>query len=343
MTDEDLLLHDPGLSFGSGVVGVCDICGKRQAVIVLQKERYKLCVLDFLNKTWINSKTTPGRPLPPYRSERIWFDTEATASGRAQGVVLSPTKPTRRPVVLVTSDVYGLTTLVLDAGIRLAREGFEVFLPDLNKLDGLGPRDHIGLRADVRFRGGVRVESPRVRKLVTLYDDALAHLRARPLADVQKVGIFGASYGGSLACAVAGEDRGIAALALAFPCPVQPADYLRLINAPVLFVAGDRDPLAARARAQFEAARSAGGLDVRYERFAGQQHLFLARDSPAYSLAPAEEGWRKILGFLRERLMPPPPRPPAPPTVSTIPPTAGPRPAPAPSAATPPVAAPSPG
>ena len=77
MTDEDLLHHRPNSEFGSGVIGACDICGRRQAVIVLQKERYQLCVLDFLNKSWTGSTKKPGAPLPPYRSERIWFPTRA--------------------------------------------------------------------------------------------------------------------------------------------------------------------------------------------------------------------------------------------------------------------------
>lgn len=314
MGDEDLLLADKTLPFGSGVIGVCDICGKRQAVIVLQKERYKLCVLDFLNKAWLGSKAAPGRPLPPFRSDRVWFDSPAAPGGRGQGILLTPTKEVRHPAVLVTSDVFGLTTMVLDAGLRLAHEGFEVFLPDLTKTELLGASDHVALRADARFRGGVRVESARVRKTVTFYNDALAFLRARPMVDPQKTAVFGASYGGSLALAVAGEDRTITAVAVASPVPIEPANYLRLLNAPVLIVAGGRDPVAARSLAQVRAQKGSG-IDVQEEIYSERSHLFLARDSGAYDLASAEAAWKRILLFLRERLVPPPPKPPTPPVV----------------------------
>ena len=60
MRDDDRLLNLTDAEFGTGVVGVCDICGTRQAVIVLKKERFKLCVLDFLNKTWLKTDKKPG-------------------------------------------------------------------------------------------------------------------------------------------------------------------------------------------------------------------------------------------------------------------------------------------
>ena len=120
MTDADLMLTLPDLEFGSGIVGVCDVCGKRQAVIVLQKERYKLCVIDFLNKKWIGSSAKPGVPAPLFRSERIFFPTTSVKAGQAQAVVLSPTRVVKHPAVLITPDVHGLTTAILDGAIRLA-------------------------------------------------------------------------------------------------------------------------------------------------------------------------------------------------------------------------------
>lgn len=335
MSDEDVLLPDTTLPFGSGIIGICDVCRKRQAVIVLQKERFQLCVLDFLNKAWIGSKAPPGRPLPPYRSERIWFETEASPSGKAPAVVLSPTRAVRRPAVLVTPDIYGLTTLLLDGGVRFAREGFEVFLPDLGKYDALSPLDHLALRRELHFGGGVQIGSPRVRRLVALYRDALRALRSRTLVDPEKVALFGASYGGSLALALAGEETNIAALALAFPCPIRPAEYLRLLHVPVGFFAGESDPRARRARLQLEQHLAAEPA-ARFGSYPGMRHLFLARDLRPYDLPSAERAWSDILAFLRERLLPPPPRPPAPPVVHAAPPAKAPA---APAAPPPPVTA----
>jgi dienelactone hydrolase len=315
MSDEDLLLPNPELQFGSGIIGVCDICGKRQAVIILQKERFKLCVLDFLNKSWLGSKAPPGRPLPPYRSERVWFATDASPTGKGSGVLLTPTKVVRRPCVLVTPDVYGLTSMVLDSGIRFARAGFEVLLPDVGRLDGLSPLDHPAIRSDVLLRGGLRVESPRVRKLVGFYLDALGYLRGRPMIDLDKTAVFGASYGGSIALALAGEVRNMTAVAVAFPVPVRPVEYLRLITAPVLFVSGEADRRALAARRQLESLAGPTGVDVTFESYAGRGHLFLSREHRGYNVASAEAAWARIVAFLQAKLLPPPIKPPSPPVV----------------------------
>ena len=312
MGDDDLLLDLEGLSFGSGVIGICDICGKRQAVIVLQKERFKLCVIDFLNKTWIGSKIVPGAPLPPYRSERIWYPTTAAKEGQAPAVVLTPTKVVKHPVVLITPDVYGLTTTLLDGAIRFAKQGFEVLLPDLGRTSFVGAGDHLSLRWGARTGGGVAVGSARVRRLVRLYGDALAYLRGREMSDPDKSALFGVSYGGSFAAALAAEEPKLSALVLAYPMPIRPAEYARLVTAPTLVLAGDSDPAAARAVAQFRDA-SAANLTLKVVVVPSARHGFLARDLSGFDEARAESAWNEAVGFLRERLLPPPPKPPAPP------------------------------
>ncbi|HEV2519214.1 MAG TPA: dienelactone hydrolase family protein [Thermoplasmata archaeon] len=311
MTDADLLLDIPNPEFGSGVVGVCDICGKRQAVIVLSKERFKLCVIDFLNKKWAGSAATPGAPLPPYRSERVWYPTTATKSGRAPAILLSPTKIVRHPGILFTPEVHGLTTAILDGAIRLAREGFEVMLPDVDRSSVVGPSDHAALRWGARGKGGVAYDSPGVRRLTSLYRDALAFLRGAPMADPEKTAIVGLSYGATLALILAAEEQKLSALVLAYPVPVRPPELVRLVSAPTLFVAGRRDRLAQQARLQLETGVPSGSLTMVDAGEVGRN--FLARDLRAYRLANAEAAWREVGGFLKLRLFPPPPKPPQPP------------------------------
>ncbi|HTT73552.1 MAG TPA: dienelactone hydrolase family protein [Thermoplasmata archaeon] len=325
MRDDDRLLDLPDPEYGSGVIGVCDICGERQAVIVLSRERFKLCVLDFLNKTWLKTDKKPGAPLPSYRSERVWFDSVVSSTGKASAIVLSPTKVVRHPIVLVTPDVYGLTTTVLDAAIRFAREGCEVMLPDVAKTDGIGAAHHLTLRSSAQFRGGVAADAKRVTELVGLYTDALEFLRHREMVDPTKSALFGASYGGSLATLLAARETRLGALVVAYPMPIKPDGIPSLVSAPVLFLAGDADRAAAKARRQFEAAR---GPNVAYVTLPGARHHFLSRDLGAYDLAQAERAWSAAVGFVKQQLMPPPPRPPPPPVrpPDAAPPTA-PRPA----------------
>jgi dienelactone hydrolase len=311
MRDDDLLLSTPGLEFGSGVIGPCDVCGKRQAVIVLTKERFKLCVIDFLNKTWVASKAKPGAPLPPYRSERVTFPTDAIASGEAAGILLVPTKIVKHPIVLITPEVYGITTSLLDASIHFARAGFEVLIPDVGKTGLFGPTDHLSSRLAIRTKGGVPVTSPRIAKLVRYYADALNYLRGREMVDAEKSAVFGLSFGGSIALAVAGIDQKLSAVALAYPMPVAPANAVELVTTKVFVVAGHRDRYAAASRKQLE--RLPAG-QVEFDDVVGVGHNFLSRDLRAYDQNRAEQSWGRFVAFLNRQLRPPPPKPPAPPT-----------------------------
>lgn len=321
MRDDDRLLNLSDVEFGSGVVGVCDICGTRQAVVVLTKERFKLCVLDFLNKTWIKTDKKPGAPAPLYRSERITFDTKAASTGKAQAIVLSPTKAVKHPLVLLTPDVYGITTTLLDAGIRFAREGFEVLIPDILKTEGVGAGHHFALRSSARFRGGVALGSRKVAELLRLYGDALDCLRARDMVDPTKAAIFGTSYGASLAIGLAAQDTRLAAVALAYPMPVRPPDLAKLVTVPLLFVAGSADRSAAKAKSQLTAVQSSGRTAFEFVEVPGAHHDFLARELSVYTVGPAEFAWARILEFLKRNLMPPPPKPPLmPPRPAAVPP-----------------------
>ena len=324
--DNDRLLNLPEPEFGSGIIGVCDICGTRQAVIVLSKERFKLCVIDFLNKTWLKTDKKPGAPVPPYRSERVWFPTDVVPSGRAPAVMLTPTKVVKHPGIVVVPDSYGLTTTVLDGAIRFATQGFEVLLPDFTKTDGFGPSYHAALRSGAMLRGGVDVRSKKIADIVHLHSDALAYLREREMVDPGKTAVFGTSYGATLALVLAAEDTRLSAVALAYPMPTRPADLSKLVTAPLLFVGGSLDRYAARARRQLEHAHAGGKTPFEYVDLPRARHHFLSRDLRNYDLAMAEEAWGRILAFLKQQLMPPPPKPPAPTPpkpAATAPPSAG--------------------
>ena len=317
MRDNDKMLDLPP-TFGSGVVGVCDICGTRQAVVVLNKERFKLCVVDFLNKTWLKTTQKPGSPLPPYRSERIWIPTDSAKNGRAPGIVLTPTKAIRRPGILVTPDVFGITTTLLDGAIRFAREGFEVLLPDVAKTDSIGPGHHLAMRGSVRVRGGIRTSGRKVESFTSLYEESLAYLRGRELVDPNKTAVFGVSYGASLALSLAARDTRLGAVVLAYPMPVQPAELSRLVTAPLLYVGGTSDRWAARARHQLDSARGEAKSPFQFEDIQGARHGFLSRDLSAYDLQLAERAWTRILAFLKQQLLPPPPKPPAAPPPKAV-------------------------
>jgi dienelactone hydrolase len=312
-------------------------------VIVLAEERFKLCVLDFLNKSWIGSAAKPGRPLPPYRSERVWFPTDFGAGTPAPAVLLVPTKEVRRPGVLVVPEAFGLTTTLLDAGIRFARAGFEVLLPDVGKTPGLSFADGFRLRTLPRARGGVSLDSDRLRKWIGLYVDALRFLRGRPLVDPDRCGVFGVASGAALAIGLAAEDRKLSAIAVVSPVPIRPPEYVRAVTAPLLAVVGERDRRAAgAARAWGGSASGTGTPSVEITTLPAVGPTFLSRDLRGYDLPAAERAWTTVVEFLRSRLFPPPPKPPPPPKIVPPPVAAAPpstAPAAKPAAPAPPVPA----
>jgi dienelactone hydrolase len=233
------------------------------------------------------------------------------ASGEASAVVLRPTKIVKHPVILITPEVYGITTSLLDAAIHFAREGFEVMLPDTGKTALFGPGDHLSTRLAMRTKGGLAVTSPRVSKLTEYYADALTYLRGREMVDPDRSAVFGLSYGGSLALALAGLDQKLTAVAVAYPAPLAPAEALNLVTARIYFVAGRRDRKAAAARAQLEKVIP---KQVEFESVTEVGHDFLSRDLRAYDQNRAEATWAHVVAFFKRQLMPPPPKPPAPPT-----------------------------
>jgi dienelactone hydrolase len=141
------------------------------------------------------------------------------------------------------------------------------------------------------------------------------------MVDAEKSGAFGASYGGSLAVALAGEDHRLGAVVLAYPMPIRPAGFLTLLTAPVLLLLGARDSRARKSRGQFEEAARAGQVSLEVAEFPGAKHLFLARDfRGAYDIPQAEAAWARAVAFFQSKLMPAPPRPPATPRPVSVPP-----------------------
>lgn len=331
MTDEDLMLEGPPGEFGSGVVGVCDICHQRQAVIVLSKERFKLCVIDFLNKAWIKTDAKPAAPTPPFTSSREYLPTRAVPGGRAPVVVLSPTKQVKRPSVLVVPEVFGLTTQVLEAGVRLAHEGYEVILPDFAKTPGVNLATYAKLRGYRMLFDSVPVSQTRREPYLRVLEDCRLHVRSRPMVDPTHFGVLGISYGGALALAYAAQTPEVETVALAYPFMIRPTGWLQALRASVLAVYGADDNVAAPSLLLLREAARRYGFPFESLVLPGARHHFLNRDSKAYRLPEAELAWTRMMAHMKVSLQPPKVAP-TPPHLASRDPLAAPRPTPPASA-----------
>jgi carboxymethylenebutenolidase len=317
MTDEDLLLERPVGEFGSGVVGICDVCHQRQAVIVLGKERFKLCVLDFLNKSWVKSEAKPEAPTAPFVSSREYLPCRAVPGGEVPVVVLSPTRVVKRASALVVPEVYGLTTQVLEAGVRLAHEGFEVVMPDFAKTPGINLGTYLWLRGYRMLYDSVPVSRTRRERYLRVLDSCREYVQSRNLVDPSRFGVLGVSYGGALALAYAAQTPEVNVVGLAYPFMIRPASWLRQMKAPVLAVYGSSDTLVAPSLLLLREAAARYGFPFDSLVLAGARHHFLNRDSKAYRVAEAELAWTRLMAHMRAGLEPPKPAPPKPPHVTT--------------------------
>ncbi len=80
-------------------------------------------------------------------------------------------------------------------------------------------------------------------------------------------------------------------------------------------MSGAADGAARKARQHLEVGSRAASNPVEIFEVPGARHGFLARDLSAYDLPQAEAAWTRIQAFLKQRLLPPPPKIPTPPGV----------------------------
>ncbi len=309
MPDEDLLLRDvPNREFGAGVVGVCDICHKRQAVIILSKERYQLCVMDFLNKSWIKADEKPQAFTVPFTSTTDFISTPSVPGGILHAIRLRPTKIVKHPLVVVAPDPYGVTTQTIEAAVRFVREGYEVIFPDTGRIPGLSFAVEYGLTRGMRlWKGTVWLPRARRERLLRLLDVCRLHALEDEMVDPTKQALFGASYGGAYALAYAAETEGLRAVALAYPYCVSPIGRLASIKAPVHTVYGSGDTRAGQSGVLLQRSLPRWGIEYTSKVIPRAGHNFLGRDEKTYRVRSSELAWKDLLGFVRAQLEPPPP------------------------------------
>jgi dienelactone hydrolase len=326
MPDEDLLLDNVQPVFGTGIVGVCDICHARQAVIVLSKERYKLCVQDFLNKSWLRTTEKPGALTLPFSSFTEYVPTRAVPGGQAISVRLKPTKTVKHPLVTIVTDIFGPTAEVLEAGIRFARAGYEVVIPDIGRTPGFGLPKHMFDWSMNALTGTVPISASKRERLFKVVDVCRRKALEDITVDPSHQAIFGISYGGALALAYATESTDLSAVVLAYPDGLPPQSRLATLKAPVFVMCGGKDKAAGTSSSKLESAAKKWGFPVEVCKIDGADRRFLSRDDPKYRVQVAEAGWRVMMFYLKDKFEPPPAAPakPAPPAAA---PTEAPKPA----------------
>lgn len=222
--------------------------------------------------------------------------------GTLPGYFARPESGKALPTVLVVQEIFGVHEYIRDVCRRLAKRGYLAIAPELYFRQGSvkdKPLDEV--RAIV---GKV----PDAQVLADL--DACAAWAATSGGDPARLAITGFCWGGRMVWLYAAHNPRLKAgvawygrlVGTASPLtPKQPVDLAAALKAPVLGLYGGQDAgIPVDTIDTMRAALKAAGQPSEIHVYADAPHAFHADYRPSYRQAAAEDGWRRLLGWLAE-------------------------------------------
>ncbi len=208
------------------------------------------------------------------------------------------------PTILVVHEIFGVHEHIKDICRRLAKVGYFAVAPYLYAREG----DVTGMKSMQEVLPIVRkVPEPQV---ATDLDATVAWAKSTGNADTSRLGITGFCWGGRQVWLYAAHNPNLkAAVAwygpLQFPksdnAPVNPADEVAQMNAPVLGLYGGAD--ASITAAQIDAMRAAikaAGKSSEIVVYPDTPHAFNADYRPSYRPKAAKDGWARMLAWFKK-------------------------------------------
>ena len=219
------------------------------------------------------------------------------AKAPLKSFIVYPESKDKAPVVIVISEIYGLSDWIRSVADQLAAEGFIAIAPDL--ISGMGPNgggtDSFANRDDV-------VKAIRALKNEQVAADLMAvHDYAVKLpAASGKFASIGFCWGGGASFIYATREPRLSAAVVYYgTSPSNPADY-EGVKAPVQGHYGGND---ARVNMTIPTAKeNMAKLNKTYEPhiYEGAGHGFLRAQDQAANLAAAQQAWPATIAFLKE-------------------------------------------
>lgn len=204
----------------------------------------------------------------------------------------------RRPGVLLLHDWNGLGEATEARALMLARLGFVAFAADVFGRD-VRPDDSEAPAVAGPFYGNVPLWRSRASA-------GLEQLRAHPLVDLDRVAVIGYCFGGRGALELAQADPTLAG-AVAFHPTLAPLPDANRVNAKLLVLGGDADPLISD-DAILAFKQSLRGTDVDWQlvSYSGAMHAFsiVGANAPEhgtqYQAAADRRSWAAMRQFFAE-------------------------------------------
>jgi carboxymethylenebutenolidase len=249
----------------------------------------------------------------PVSAQTITTDSEGLVAGEVKIPVQGGEIPAYRampaaggpfPTILVVHEIFGVHEHIKDICRRLAKAGYFAVAPYLYAREGdvTGMKDMKEVLPIVR-----KVPEPQV---ATDLDATVAWAKSTGKADTARLGITGFCWGGRQVWLYAAHNPNLkAAVAwygpLEFPksdlAPVNPADLVAKMNAPVLGLYGGADASITAAqvetmRAAIKAADKSSEIIV----YPDTPHAFNADYRPSYRPKEAKDGWARMLAWFKK-------------------------------------------
>ncbi|MEI7607226.1 MAG: dienelactone hydrolase family protein [Rhodospirillaceae bacterium] len=207
------------------------------------------------------------------------------------------------PVVLVVQEIFGVHEHIKDLCRRLARQGYLAVAPELFVRQG-DPKTLPDIPSIVQ------TIVPKVPDAQVLADlDAAADWAVARGGDPGRIAATGFCWGGRIVWLYAARSARLKAGVawygrLAGPvtdnAPRHPVDVAAELKAPVLGLYGGADPsIPADSIEAMRAALAAAGKEAEIVVYPEAPHGFNADYRPSYRKEPAEDGWRRLLDWLK--------------------------------------------
>jgi carboxymethylenebutenolidase len=229
--------------------------------------------------------------------------------GQLPAYVARPAAKGRHPVVLVTSEIFGIHEYIRDVCRRFAKLGYVAIAPAyFYRAGDPAPMPMTEMAAIQKI-----VATATNAQVMADIGDTLKWLKAQPFVNGGRIGITGFCWGGGvvwMACetfpdfkagvAWYGRLAPPATPAASDPDRKYPLQQVDKLKAPVLGLYAGKDQGITLAsveamRAELKARRKKGELIV----YPQSQHGFHADYRPTYDPAAAADGWKRLLAWFK--------------------------------------------
>lgn len=209
------------------------------------------------------------------------------------------------PVVLVVQEIFGVHGYIQDVCRRLARQGYLAIAPELYARQG----DASKFTEIAKLQSELVSKVPDTQVLNDL--DAALDWAAQHGGNVQRAAITGFCWGGRITWLYAAQGRVKAGVAwygrlegnAGANTPVHPLALTGALKAPVLGLYGEKDtgiPLDSVERMRTALAQGSEAAKAsQFVVYPDAPHAFHADYRPSFRQAAAEDGWKRLLAWLR--------------------------------------------